>query len=78
MYSLDFLIFALPLLLYKNTAKESAMETSSKPRLQEQFRAVMRLHHYSIRTEKSYWYWIRYFIRFHKLRHPLYPAPALG
>ena len=47
------------------------METSSKPRLQEQFRAVMRLHHYSIRTEKSYWYWIRYFIRFHKLRHPL-------
>lgn len=47
------------------------METSSKPRLQEKFRAVMRLHHYSIRTEKSYWYWIRYFIRFHKLRHPL-------
>lgn len=46
------------------------METSSKPRLQEQFRAVMRLHHYSIRTEKSYWYRIRYFIRFHQLRHP--------
>lgn len=47
------------------------METSSKPHQQEQFRAVMRVHHYSIRTEKSYWYWIRYFIRFHKLRHPL-------
>ncbi|WP_264372123.1 phage integrase N-terminal SAM-like domain-containing protein [Aeromonas schubertii] len=31
----------------------------------------MRLHHYSIRTEKSYWYWICYFIRFHQLRHPL-------
>jgi len=30
----------------------------------------MRLHHYSIRTEKSYWYWIRNFIRFHQLRHP--------
>ncbi|MET1079034.1 MAG: phage integrase N-terminal SAM-like domain-containing protein [Pseudomonas sp.] len=42
-----------------------------KPRLREQFRAVMRLHHYSIRTEKSYWYWIRYVIRFHQLRHPL-------
>jgi len=42
-----------------------------KPRLQEQFRAVIRLHHYSVRTEKSYWYWIRYFIRFHQLRHPL-------
>ena len=47
------------------------METSSKPRLQEQFRAVMRLHRYSTRTEKSCWYWIRYFIRCHQLRHPL-------
>ena len=44
---------------------------SPKPRLRDQFRLVMRLHHYSIRTEKSYWYWIRYFIRFHGLRHPL-------
>lgn len=47
------------------------MESTAKPRLREQVRAVMRLHHYSIRTEKSYWYWIRYFIRFHQLRHPL-------
>lgn len=45
--------------------------STSKPRLREQVREVMRLHHYSIRTEKSYWYWIRYFIRFHQLRHPL-------
>lgn len=45
--------------------------STSKPRLREQVREVMRLHHYSIRTEKSYWYWIRYFIRFHRLRHPL-------
>lgn len=43
----------------------------SKPRLREQVTAVMRTHHYSIRTEKSYWYWIRYFIRFNELRHPL-------
>lgn len=42
-----------------------------KPRLRDQFRSVMRLRHYSIRTEKSYWYWIRYFIRFHGMRHPL-------
>lgn len=46
------------------------------PRFRDQFRAVIRLHHYSIRTEKSYWYWIRYFIRFHKLRHPLEMGPA--
>lgn len=42
----------------------------AKPRLRSQVRTVMRLHHYSIRTEKSYWYWIRNFIRFNQLRHP--------
>jgi integron integrase len=41
-----------------------------QPRLREQVRAVMRVNRYSIRTEKSYWYWIRYFIRFHKMKHP--------
>jgi hypothetical protein len=46
------------------------MESTAKPRLREQVRTVMRLHHYSIRTEESYWYWIRNFIRFHQLRHP--------
>ncbi len=30
------------------------MESTAKPRLREQVRTVMRLHHYSIRTEKSY------------------------
>lgn len=32
------------------------MEGDSKPRLREQVRTVMRLHHFSIRTEKPYWY----------------------
>lgn len=45
--------------------------STGKMRLREQVSAVMRVHHYSIRTEQSYWYWIRYFIRFHQLRHPL-------
>lgn len=27
--------------------------------------------HYSLRTEEAYVYWIRWFIRFHGLRHPL-------
>ena len=45
--------------------------STSKPRLREQFRAVVRLHHYSVRTEKAHWFWVRYFIRFHRLRHPL-------
>ncbi|MEN8207026.1 MAG: integron integrase [Pseudomonadota bacterium] len=42
----------------------------NKPRLLEQVRLSIRRKHYSHRTEQSYVYWIRYFIRFHKLRHP--------
>jgi site-specific recombinase XerD len=30
----------------------------------------MRVLHYSIRTEKSYLYWIKDYIRFHNLCHP--------
>jgi integron integrase len=39
-------------------------------RLVDRFRQAMRARHYSLRTEKQYWYWIRYFIRFHGRRHP--------
>ncbi len=42
----------------------------NKPKLLEQVRLSIRRKHYSHRTEQSYVYWIRYFIRFHKLRHP--------
>ncbi len=38
--------------------------------LQGRFREVIRAHHYNVRTERSYWYWICYFIRFHHLKHP--------
>ena len=44
---------------------------SPRLRLREQVRQVIRVHRYSIRTEKTYWYWIRFFIRFHGIRHPL-------
>lgn len=36
----------------------------------ESIRRTMRLRGYSIRTEKSYLYWIRFYIRFHNRRHP--------
>ena len=39
-------------------------------RLVERFREAMRARHYGVRTEKTYWYWIRWFIRFHGRRHP--------
>ena len=36
----------------------------------ESIRRDMRLRGYSIRTEKTYLYWIRYFIRFNQYKHP--------
>lgn len=42
-----------------------------KPRLLDRVRSVIRIRHYSRRTEKAYIYWIRQFILFHNKRHPL-------
>ena len=42
-----------------------------KPKkLLDHVRDVMRLRHYSLRTERTYCDWIARFIRFHELRHP--------
>lgn len=43
---------------------------TAQPRLRDRVREAIRTRRYSHRTEKSYWYWIRYYIRFHGLRHP--------
>ena len=42
----------------------------TKPKLRDQLHAVMRARFYSRRTEKTYWYWTKYFIYFHNERHP--------
>ncbi|MGD9841837.1 MAG: integron integrase [Steroidobacteraceae bacterium] len=39
-------------------------------RLLDQLRERIRYAHYSLRTERTYVYWARFFIRFHSLRHP--------
>jgi site-specific recombinase XerD len=39
-------------------------------KLLDQVREVIRLKHYSYRTEKTYVQWIRRFILFHNKRHP--------
>jgi len=50
---------------------DSAMPPDRKEkRLVERFGDAIRARHYSLRTEKTYWYWLRYFIRFHGRRHP--------
>jgi integron integrase len=41
------------------------------PRLLDQVRAQVRVRHLSLATEKAYVAWIRRFIRFHGMRHPV-------
>ena len=36
----------------------------------DQLRERIRYLHYSLRTEKTYVYWVRFYIRFHGRRHP--------
>ncbi len=46
------------------------MEPSRPRKLLDQVRDVLRVKHYSYRTEQTYIYWIRRFILFHNKRHP--------
>ena len=41
------------------------------PKLLDQLRRCIRDKHYSLRTERVYVYWARWYIRFHGLRHPM-------
>jgi hypothetical protein len=49
---------------------------SQQPKLLDEVRNVLRLHHYSIHTERSYVDWIVRFVRFHGMqaRVELFPA----
>ena len=54
-------------------APDSSQDPSKAPdapRLIDRFRAAIRSRHYSRRTEKSYWFWIRFFIFRNAKRHP--------
>lgn len=39
-------------------------------KLMEEFQDVIRIHHYSYLTGRTYWSWVRRFILFHGKRHP--------
>jgi len=54
----------------RDGAEAGAGEKAKAPRLLEQVREVLRGMHYSYRTEKTYHYWIRYFILWSGKRHP--------
>ncbi len=45
------------------------------PRLMDQVREALRVHHYSLRTEQSYLQWIKRYILFHGKRHPREMGP---
>lgn len=61
-----------------NTVRMYSTNQSAKPckptlmskRLLDQLRERIRYMHYSLRTEEAYVYWVRFFIRWHGLRHP--------
>jgi integron integrase len=48
--------------------KAMGTPSDSKPKLLDQARAILRLHHYSIHTERSYLEWIRRYVRFHGMK----------
>jgi len=45
-------------------------EPPRKPGLLEAVRRAVRVRHYSYRTEQAYVFWIRRFVRFHRMRSP--------
>jgi integron integrase len=47
-----------------------SLASGNPPRLLDQVRELIRIRHYSIRTEQAYVQWIRRFILFHDKRHP--------
>lgn len=52
------------------TALDSPIGASRPPRLLDSMRDVLRVKHYSYRTEESYLGWVRRYILFHGKRHP--------
>ena len=54
----------------------SALTKKQHPKLLEEVRQVLRVHYYSIHTERSYVDWIVRFVRFHGMRsrQDLFPA----
>jgi site-specific recombinase XerD len=55
---------------FANSSKTSARPPLQSKRLLDQMRERLRYMHYALSTEKTYLYWVRWYIRFHGLRHP--------
>src|SRR5665647_3796335 len=55
---------------YKHPVNPRSGPPLQSKRLLDQVRECARYLHYSLSTEKAYVYWVRWFVRFHNLRHP--------
>ncbi|OYU41521.1 MAG: hypothetical protein CFE44_29305, partial [Burkholderiales bacterium PBB4] len=55
---------------FANQGKTTDRPPLQSKRLLDQMRERLRYMHYSLNNEKTYLYWVRWFIRFHNLRHP--------
>ena len=60
---------AAPLIQSGPPIKFESVIPNPKLKLLDQIREVMRLKHYSIRTERTYCDWIRRYIQFHKMQN---------
>ncbi len=69
MLSRNFLDNILSSHIIKNFSGYRSVEKPPK-KLLEQVSDIIRLKHYSYKTEKSYLYWTKRYILFHKKRHP--------
>lgn len=54
----------------RSTGREPQQVDLMAEKLLDRMRRIIRLRHYSIRTEKAYLHWVRRFILFHGKRHP--------
>ena len=48
-----------------------ALGATPKPKLLDRLREALRSRHYSRRTEETYCHWVKRFIYFHNVRHPI-------
>jgi hypothetical protein len=55
-----------------------AVVPNPKLKLLDQGREIMRLRHYSIRTEQSHCDWIRRYVRFHRMKSREELTPGTG
>ena len=51
--------------------RDALPASTTQPKLLPSYRNALRTAHYSPRTEAAYSGWVRRFVRFHQLRHPL-------